>query len=268
MSGSKRYPDIRLEATQDGQTWELFHENSKTSRYDAQPSIESIRARMAELWESLPYTGYPATELPVDPSPLGLSLLEAIRTRETAREMSSTELDLRAVGTMLELSYGTTRSNEDNEFPWPFRTVPSAGALYPLEIYFHSARIEGVRAGIHHYDPSRREIRRIRDGDFTRELSEALVQPNIAVDAAMVFFITAVFERSAFKYGDRGYRFTLLEAGHVAQNLNLVANGLGLGSINIGGFYDRQVDDILRIDGIAHSTVYMVAVGARGRRGA
>jgi SagB-type dehydrogenase family enzyme len=77
----------------------------------------------------------------------------------------------------------------------------------------------------------------------------------------MVIFITSVFERSVFKYGDRGYRFIFLEAGHVAQNINLVAYGLGLASVNIGGFLDRRVDDFLGLDGLTHSTIYMIAIG-------
>lgn len=81
--------------------------------------------------------------------------------------------------------------------------------------------------------------------------------------SSLLVFITAMFERSIFKYGDRGYRFVLLEAGHAAQNLNLVSNALGLGSLNIGGFFDREMDDFLGLDGITHSTIYMVAIGKK-----
>ena len=77
----------------------------------------------------------------------------------------------------------------------------------------------------------------------------------------MIVFITAVFERSVFKYGDRGYRFVLLEAGHVAQNINLAVTALGLGCVNIGGFFDRDIDEFLGIDGLTHSSVYLMAIG-------
>jgi SagB-type dehydrogenase family enzyme len=77
----------------------------------------------------------------------------------------------------------------------------------------------------------------------------------------MIVFITAIFERSVFKYGNRGYRFVLLEAGHVAQNLNLATTALGLSCCNIGGFFDRDVDRFLGLDGIGHSTVYLVGIG-------
>jgi SagB-type dehydrogenase family enzyme len=77
----------------------------------------------------------------------------------------------------------------------------------------------------------------------------------------MMLFITAQFERSLFKYRDRGYRFILLEAGHVAQNMNLAATALGLGSVDIGGYFDRQADELLGLDGLTHSTIYMVGIG-------
>jgi SagB-type dehydrogenase family enzyme len=84
---------------------------------------------------------------------------------------------------------------------------------------------------------------------------------NVPYDASIVIFVTAIFERSTFKYGERGYRFVLLEAGHVAQNVSLAATGLGLGAINIGGYFDRDMDRVLGLDGVRHSTVYLVAIG-------
>lgn len=88
-----------------------------------------------------------------------------------------------------------------------------------------------------------------------------MVQPDLVARASLIIFITALFERSIFKYGNRGYRFVMLEAGHVAQNLNLVAIALGLKTLNIGGYFDRAIDDFLGLDGVTHSTIYMLAVG-------
>jgi SagB-type dehydrogenase family enzyme len=74
-------------------------------------------------------------------------------------------------------------------------------------------------------------------------------------------FITALFQRSTFKYGPRGYRFAFLEAGHVAQNINLASTAMGLGSVNICGYFDREIDELLGIDGLKHSTIYMIGIG-------
>jgi SagB-type dehydrogenase family enzyme len=87
------------------------------------------------------------------------------------------------------------------------------------------------------------------------------VQPDVAYDASVLIFVTALFERACFKYGDRGYRFALMEAGHVAQNVDLTAVGLDLTVLNMGGFYDRDLDSVLGIDGVEHSTLYVLAIG-------
>jgi SagB-type dehydrogenase family enzyme len=88
----------------------------------------------------------------------------------------------------------------------------------------------------------------------------------LANGASLLIFISAVFERSIIKYGDRGYRFILLEAGHVAQNMSLLANSLGLGCVTIGGFFDRLVDDFLGLDGVTHSGIYLMGLGKNGAR--
>ena len=76
-------------------------------------------------------------------------------------------------------------------------------------------------------------------------------------------FITCCFQRSTYKYGNRGYRFALFEAGHVAQNISLVSHGLGLQCVNIGGFYDQKIDHLLGLDGVNQSTLYLAAIGTR-----
>jgi SagB-type dehydrogenase family enzyme len=106
-------------------------------------------------------------------------------------------------------------------------------------------------------------LRIVSRGDQSLKISESLLDKNIAYEASLIIFITAIFERSTLKYSDRGYRFVLLEAGHIAQNINLVINGMGLGCINLGGFFDRQVDELLELDGINHSTIYMIAIGKK-----
>ncbi len=252
-----------LDADDDPTAWELFHENSKTSRYQRGLQPRAVVLRMQSMWESLPYDQYPEVELPQSRSPLELSLEEAILTRTSARRLAPVQLTLEQVATMLHCSYGVTRDNQGTLFPRPFRAVPSAGALFPLELYFHSVSVEGLSGGLYHYNPARGNLRRLHEGDLRDEVASSLVQSEFAHDASIVLLITALFERSAFKYGERGYRFTLLEAGHVAQNMTLVANGLGLGSVTIGGFYDRGLDDLLGLDGVTQSTLYLVAIGGQ-----
>jgi SagB-type dehydrogenase family enzyme len=257
----RSWQEVLIAESNPNHVWELFHENSKTSRIEPHPPDEFVVARMREQYDSLPYDAMPEVALPEDIVPMRLTLADAMISRTSCREMRPAPVTLAELGTMLYCAYGVNRSNEDSAFPRPFRTVPSGGGLYPLEIYFHTAAVEGLAAGLYHYNAVRHRVYRLRDGDFSFDISNGLIQPNLAVDASVLFFFTAIFERSVFKYGDRGYRFVLMEAGHAAQNLNLAAAGLGFGALNVGGFVDRTIDEFLAVDGVTHSTVYIVAAG-------
>jgi SagB-type dehydrogenase family enzyme len=250
----------------DDTVWELFHETCKVGWYDDFPPQELLLERMKRMKESLDFDLYPPIPLPQTLAPLTLGLSEALLTRVSARSLQSCRLSLQQVGTLLHHAYGVTRDNAGTGFPRPFRATPSAGALYPLELFLHSHCIDGAPPGLYHYNPMRNEIRRVLDGDQSPSIADALIpfQSHLALDAALFVFLTAMFGRSTFKYATRGYRFVLLEAGHVAQNLNLVASGLGLASLNIGGYFDRRLDEFLGLDGLTHSAIYAVAIGGRG----
>lgn len=255
------WQELLLPPGNEDRLWELFHENSKNGRHSHCPDPEEVRTRIHELQASLLYEGYPIVELPPVPAPPSVSLVDAIESRHSVRRYSPGPLSLEQMAALLHYAYGVTRDNTGTPIPRSFRVVPSGGALYPLELYVHSTCITGLQPGLYHFNPVRNHLRHLITGDLSREISEALIQPEIGLGASAIVFLTAVFERSLFKYGDRGYRFVLLEAGHVAQNLNLVAAGLGLGSLNIGGFFDREIDHWLGLDGITHSTLYIVALG-------
>ncbi len=260
---TRRLRSVVLPSRGEDEVWELFHEASKVGRYDEFPPQEAILERMKELAEALDFDTFPAIALPTRLPPMKLSLSEAILSRASARALKPCLVPLDALATLLHHAYGVTRDDRGAGFPRPFRAAPSGGALYPLELFFHTRHVEGVPPGLYHYSPVRNEVRRIRDGDQSARIADALVpfQSQLARDATLVVFVTALFERSTFKYAARGYRFVLLEAGHVAQNLNLIATGLELACLNVGGFYDRQADELLGLDGLTHSTIYMVAIG-------
>lgn len=243
--------------------WELFHENSKLGRYQKPLSDEQVLTRMESFYETLPFEGYPITQLP-QPSTLGsVSLADALVNRTSTRDLAPISLSLSNLGTLLHYGYGVTRDNHGTNFPRPFRTVPSGGALYPLEIFFHASNVEELPAGLYHYNPSLHHVRLLREGDETDCIAPSVVQPEVVRGTSVTIFLTAIFERSIFKYGDRGYRFVLIEAGHVAQNINLVATALGLGILNLGGFFDREIDELLGVDGVTHSTLYMLCIGGK-----
>jgi SagB-type dehydrogenase family enzyme len=255
--------DLHTPAPPDEEVWELFHENTKGGLLDPGFSHSDVLAQMREMIPSLAYDQYPTFPLPA-PAPLDIALGDAIGRRRSARGLDPAQLSGPQLAALLHAAYGITHENEDGVFPRPFRSVPSAGGLYPLELYVHSIALDGFPAGLYHYDPSRSSLALLHQGDSRRDIAETLVQGDLAQSSSAIVFITALFERTTFKYGGRGYRFTLLEAGHVAQNLNLAAIGLGLTSLNVGGFVDRRADDLLRLDGLLHSTVYICAIGGNG----
>ncbi|WP_225421557.1 SagB/ThcOx family dehydrogenase [Sphingomonas parva] len=241
--------------------WEWFHENSKTGRFDPFPTNDAVVAEMQARLESLDYASYPLVALPQTRTPLAAPLDEVLAARESARGMAPGPVTLEQLGSLLFWAYGVTRDNVGTVHPRPFRTIPSGGGLYPLELYFHSSHVEGLAPGLYHYSAAHHHLRRLAAGDHGDRIAAALVQPELAASASIVFFVTAMFERSTFKYRDRGYRFVFLEAGHLGQNLTLAAIAMGLKATSIGGFFDRDVDKLLHIDGINHSSIYLCAVG-------
>jgi SagB-type dehydrogenase family enzyme len=267
MSNNNTWDKIRLSssnADQDDVSWEFFHENSKLSEFSTIAlSDQEIVATMRDNYESLEFKGYTEIKLPRSPTPLKSPLEKVISTRISSRDLIRTSMTLQDVATILYYAYGVTRDNKNTSYPRPFRIVPSGGALYPLELFFHSADISEQVPGIYHYNPITNSIRLLQEGDQSSRISESFVQKEIAYGASLIIFITAMFDRCIFKYQDRGYRFVLLEAGHVAQNINLVVNALGRGCVNLGGFFDRKVDSLLGLDGLTHSTIYIVAIGGK-----
>jgi SagB-type dehydrogenase family enzyme len=245
--------------------WECFHENSKVGRYDNPLSNEEVLKRMSQLHESLPFTGYVRVDLPASLTPLKRPLDEVMTSRASADNMTACPVTLEQVATLLHYAYGVTRDNKGTGFPRPLRVVPSGGGLYPLEIFFHTVHLKDLPAGLYHYNPTKKALSLVRKGDGTDVIARAMLQPEIGRNASLMIFITAIFERSIFKYADRGYRYILLEAGHAAQNINLVANALDLGCRNIGGYFDRDIDRFLDLDGITHSSIYMMAIGMKDR---
>jgi len=246
--------------------WELFSENSKLARWYETVSDAEERARLVSLYESLPYTALPVIALPRRLPVLDTPLSKAIESRASFREMRGETIALGHLSAILQSGYGVSdRTDTREKCERKLRVVPSAGALYPLELYVHVKRVHNLAQGLYHYHPPAHNLRLLRMGDFSREISEALIQETIPSAASFIILITAMFERSVFKYGDRGYRYIMLEAGHVAQNINLASEALGLGALNIGGFFDSDIDRLLGLDGSLHSSVYLIAVGGRGK---
>ncbi len=187
----------------------------------------------------VPVSGDDSTiKLPAPRTEGSIPIETAIRKRRSVRSYSSKSLNKQELSQLLWAAQGVT--SEEG-----FRTAPSAGALYPLEVYVVTGNVQDIPPGVYRYRPQRHELIRVKDGDLLGGLSEAaLGQKSVRLSAASLVF-AGVYKRSAAKYGKRARRYVHIETGHAAQNVYLQATALGLGTVMVGAFNDKKVRDIV-----------------------
>jgi SagB-type dehydrogenase family enzyme len=186
---------------------------------------------------------------------------DVVRTRHSCRRFLPEPLALAELSAILHSGYGIISAEElDGEFLE--RPVPSGGGLYPLELNVLVQRVNGLAGGTWHYVPLGHRLERMHEHSLPPLLlAEMFLGQPYLIECSAVVVITSIVERSLWKYEDRGYRYILLEAGHVAQNVNLCASALGLGSLNLGGFFDRDVLGLLHANPDEEIALYGVALG-------
>ncbi len=180
-----------------------------------------------------------------------LSLEEALYKRESVRSFSPEPLTVKEISQILWAAQGTTRH-------WGGRTSPSAGALYPLEVYM------ALPEGLYKYVPSLHQMLQVSKRNLMVSLSDAALGQGCIREAPAVVIITAVYKRIEGKYGSRGERYVKIEVGHAAQNILLQAVSLGLSAVPVGAFHDEKVRRIMAIPD-DHKPLYLIPVG-HGRR--
>jgi SagB-type dehydrogenase family enzyme len=181
-----------------------------------------------------------------------MSVEETLAKRESIRNFSSEPLTPSELSQVLWAAQGITRT-------WGGRTTPSAGALYPLELYLV------IREGFFHYVPRNHQLIRISDWNLIDDLASAALGQECIRKSPAIVVITAVYERIERKYGRRGERYVKIEAGHAAQSIHLQAVSLGLGSVPAGAFNDDQVRKVLNLP-VKHEPLYLIPLGHKRRR--
>jgi SagB-type dehydrogenase family enzyme len=166
------------------------------------------------------------------------SLERTLLHRRSVREFSATALSLEAAGQLLWAAQGITAEER-------LRTAPSAGALYPLEVYLVAGRVDGLAPGVYRYDPDEHRLLGRLSGDLRARLGRAALGQAWVGDAPALIVIGAVPERTIWKYGERGERYVFIEAGHAGQNVLLQAVALDLGATVVGAFDDRALRSLL-----------------------
>jgi len=169
-----------------------------------------------------------------------ISVEAALLTRRSVRTYSDAPLTLPEAGQLLWAAQGITDPNG-------FRTAPSAGALYPLELYLVVKSVDRLSPGIYHYLPTDHQLRLLSEGEVSDQLSSAALRQSAVKDAPAVIVFSAVPERTMARYGERGMQYVFMEAGHAAQNVCLQAVALDLGTVTIGAFDEDEVRTILNL---------------------
>ena len=178
------------------------------------------------------------------------SIEEALQSRRSIRSYKKEELTIEELSQLLWAAQGITKSGG-------YRTAPSAGALYPVEIVVAVGSVEGLSPGVYRYLPKGHKIKRIASGDKRRELSGAALGQDAIEKAPVSLIIAVVYHRTVQKYGDRGYRYADIETGNVSQNIYLQCEALQLGTVVIGAFQEKLFHDILELKNVEKPLLIM-----------
>ncbi|MBN1392537.1 MAG: SagB/ThcOx family dehydrogenase [Sedimentisphaerales bacterium] len=209
--------------------------------------------------EPPPYKVYPNTtkiELP-KPKYTGVAVEDALKKRRSVRNYSAKPISKAQLSQLLFAAQGVT----GKMYGQVLRTAPSAGALYPFEVYIIVNNVQDLPRGIYHYSILDHTLELVKSGDFRNQIIDAGLSQQALGDAGATFMLSAIFDRARHKYGERGCRYVYMEAGHISQNIYLQAVSLGLGSVCIGAFSDEKVNKLIDADGWKEAVIYLHPVG-------
>ena len=182
----------------------------------------------------------PVIDLPKPDIKNGMPLNSALELRRSHRRFSTKPLSLDNLSQILWSAQGVTHL-------FGFRTAPSAGAIYPLEIYIVVSNVDQLQSGIYHYKPRSHHLKLVTEGEHSKQLSRAANRQSSIKKAAVTLVITGVIKRTEKKYELRAKRYVHIETGHAAQNIYLQATSLQLGTVFIGAFNDNEVKQVMQL---------------------
>ncbi len=218
---------------------------------------QSIPAPFKEYKDPISQVSLPQPKTPSD-----ANLWKLLLKRRTRRDyVSQQTLKLNDLAALLWATQGLTAQFGDTFF----RTAPSAGGLYPIETYLSIRAVDSLEQGLYHFRPGDFDLELLKKGDFSQALTEASLQQTVILGAQATFIWSGVISRGRWKYRQRSYRYIYLDAGHIAQNLYLAGEALGLGVCAVGAFYDDAVNKLFDLDGVEETVIYMATVGIKAQ---
>jgi len=233
---------------------QVYHECSK-------PKLLSLLGTVAN-WGAQPevYKTYVDVErfpLPEPDDFQGLYTEMAIERRRSLRDYSGQPMTLMELSRLLHYAGGINAQRWGRSL----RAAPSAGALYPIEVYPVLHRVDGLGPGLYHYAVQAHQLELLKAGDQGGEIVRHGMMQEFLGKANLVLVFTAIFQRLRWKYQERSYRYALLEAGHLGQNVYLAATSMNMGACAVGAFVDDGINGMLGVDGQAEAAIYLLAVG-------
>jgi SagB-type dehydrogenase family enzyme len=232
-----------------------YHQETKYRR-DSMP-----RGGLDWAHQPSPHKEFPAVlkHIPLSPPEHkgGKPIWEAIAQRRSQREFFPHPITFADLSQLIWATQGIT----SKAWGYDFRATPSAGALYPIETYIVSNRVEDIPSGVYHLNVKENQLTLLKEGHFGADLEQAGLGQEMLEGASCVFVWTAVIRRSKWKYRERAYRYIYMDVGHIGQNLYLAATAMNLGCCTVGAFYDEEVDRLIGVDGKEEVSVYLGAIG-------
>ncbi len=254
------WPMTRLSAasTSSNASWDLAREVHRATRNTPRGALgvrlPKLRAAPA------PFKVYPHAKRAKLPPPAlegTLPLGEAVRHYTPARAFRKEPASLLELARILHHTNGITGARGGR----PLRAAPSAGALYAGEVYLVAERVRGLSPGLYYYGVVDHELLELRSGSFLGEVGRAVEDPGQLENAAAALLLTNVFARYTWRYANRGYRYALIDTGHIGENLRLAARSAGFADASPLRFHDDRLNSLLRLDGLREAVCAVHAIG-------
>ena len=198
-------------------------------------------------------------------SSMNVNIFDVLKSRKSTKKYEPYNISLKELYYLLRYSYGINRKESiNNGVTWKFRPVPSGGGLFASELYVVTINSQ-IPKGLYHYSPDDNSLEVVKYGDFLSVMqAHSGADPYInSENVSCIIFTTTFIDRMYIKYGERAYRFILLEVGFLGQTISLLAEALNLGSCMLGGYHDSNIEDFLGIDGQLESIQNSIVIGKR-----